>query len=80
MWRDVVWVHGRDDDNDIRHLGGISPVPADDTQRIQEVQLLVIHLLCELVEERLFSQQWTDPVVHAAPIGEAVLSGETGAR
>src|SRR5438874_6236315 len=29
-------------------------VPATDTQRIQEVQILVIHLLCELVEERLF--------------------------
>jgi D-inositol-3-phosphate glycosyltransferase len=28
-------------------------VPAIETQRIQEVQLLVIHLLCELVEEHL---------------------------
>lgn len=28
-------------------------VPALETQRIQEVQLLVIHLLCELVEEHL---------------------------
>jgi len=27
-------------------------VPASDTQRIQEVQLLVLHLLCELVEEQ----------------------------
>jgi D-inositol-3-phosphate glycosyltransferase len=30
-------------------------VPAVETQRIQEVQLLVIHLLCELVEEHLFA-------------------------
>jgi D-inositol-3-phosphate glycosyltransferase len=30
-------------------------VPALETQRIQEVQLLVIHLLCELVEENLFT-------------------------
>ncbi|HZP56080.1 MAG TPA: glycosyltransferase [Dehalococcoidia bacterium] len=29
-------------------------VPARDTQRIQEVQILVVHLLCELVEERMF--------------------------
>ena len=28
-------------------------VPASDPQRIQEVQLLVLHLLCELVEEQL---------------------------
>ena len=28
-------------------------IPADDSQRIQEVQLLVLHLLCELVEEQL---------------------------
>ena len=35
-------------------------VPAEDTQRIQEVQLLVMHLICELVEERLFSRDWTD--------------------
>jgi phosphoheptose isomerase len=31
-------------------------VPAFDTQRIQEVQLLVLHLLCELVEEQW--QEW----------------------
>ncbi|MBD2460886.1 glycosyltransferase [Oscillatoria sp. FACHB-1407] len=30
-------------------------VPALETQRIQEVQLLVIHLLCELVEEQLLT-------------------------
>lgn len=28
-------------------------VPATDPQRIQEVQLLIVHLLCELVEEQL---------------------------
>jgi len=31
-------------------------VPATDTPRIQEVQILVIHLLCELIEERLTRQ------------------------
>ncbi|MBE9020187.1 glycosyltransferase [Chroococcidiopsidales cyanobacterium LEGE 13417] len=30
-------------------------VPANDPQRIQEVQLLVVHLLCELVEEKLLT-------------------------
>jgi D-inositol-3-phosphate glycosyltransferase len=32
-------------------------VPATETQRIQEVQLLVIHLLCELVEAQLLTPQ-----------------------
>lgn len=31
-------------------------VPSSDTQRVQEVQILLLHLLCELVEERLMSQ------------------------
>jgi D-inositol-3-phosphate glycosyltransferase len=30
-------------------------IPTSETQRIQEVQLLVIHLLCELVEEQLLA-------------------------
>ena len=30
-------------------------VPVSDPQRIQEVQLLVVHLLCELVEEQLLT-------------------------
>ena len=29
-------------------------VPAADTQRIQEIHILLLHLLCEVVEERLF--------------------------
>ncbi|WP_199333514.1 glycosyltransferase [Oculatella sp. FACHB-28] len=35
-------------------------VPANETQRIQEVQLLVIHLLCELVEAQLLTPQEPD--------------------
>jgi hypothetical protein len=35
-------------------------VPIGDTQRIQEVQLLVLHTMCELVEERLFAPRWTN--------------------
>jgi phosphoheptose isomerase len=30
-------------------------VPAQETQRIQEVQILIIHLLCELIEEQLLN-------------------------
>ncbi|HEY9660917.1 MAG TPA: glycosyltransferase, partial [Allocoleopsis sp.] len=41
---------------DLRAKADISIlVPALEPQRIQEVQLLVIHLLCELVEEHLFA-------------------------
>ncbi|MBF6599137.1 MAG: glycosyltransferase [Dehalococcoidia bacterium] len=36
-------------------------VPARDTQRVQEVQIVVIHLLCELVEERLFGAHASPP-------------------
>jgi D-inositol-3-phosphate glycosyltransferase len=32
-------------------------VPAADTQRIQEVQILIIHLLCELVEEQVMRER-----------------------
>ena len=39
-------------------------VPAWNTQRIQEVQILVIHLLCELIEERLFGAHATHGVAH----------------
>jgi D-inositol-3-phosphate glycosyltransferase len=31
-------------------------VPSSDTQRIQEIHTLVLHLLCELVEERLYAE------------------------
>lgn len=43
---------------DLHPLADISIiVPSFDTQHIQEVQVVVIHLLCELVEERLMSSQ-----------------------
>ena len=31
-------------------------VPSEDTQRIQETQIVVLHVLVELVEERLFAR------------------------
>lgn len=45
-------------------------VPSQDTQRVQEVQTLAIHLMCELVEERLFgasSFRETPAPVHLRP-------------
>jgi D-inositol-3-phosphate glycosyltransferase len=32
-------------------------VPSEDTQRIQETQIVLLHVLCELVEERLFASE-----------------------
>ncbi|HEY8491699.1 MAG TPA: glycosyltransferase [Dehalococcoidia bacterium] len=40
-------------------------VPSSDTQRIQEVQILVIHLLCELIEERLAGGEEAAPTAPA---------------
>ncbi|NJN90900.1 MAG: glycosyltransferase [Leptolyngbyaceae cyanobacterium SL_5_14] len=46
------------DGGELRSQADISiVVPATETQRIQEVQLLVIHLLCELVEAQLLTPQ-----------------------
>jgi D-inositol-3-phosphate glycosyltransferase len=45
-------------------------VPVTDTQRIQEVQLLVLHTLCELVEERLFARRWREDATVVAGDGD----------
>jgi len=52
-------------------------VPVNDTQRIQEVQLLVLHTLCELVEERLFARSWREDVtvVSGGDVGTAAVAG-----
>jgi len=42
-------------------------VPATDPQRIQEVQLLILHLLCEWVEEDLLQSQPQDRAVPLSP-------------
>jgi DNA-binding MurR/RpiR family transcriptional regulator len=52
---------------DLRPLADLSIiVPATDTQHIQEVQIVVLHLLCELVEEQLKSSQLS--LVESQPI------------
>jgi D-inositol-3-phosphate glycosyltransferase len=45
-------------------------VPVNDTQRIQEVQLLALHTLCELVEERLFARRWRDDAAVVSDEGD----------
>lgn len=46
------------DGGELHPLADVSIViPASETQHIQEVQIVVIHLLCELVEERMKSHQ-----------------------
>ena len=50
------------DGGDLCQLADISIiVPANNPQHIQEVQIFVIHLLCELVEERLAQQEAAIP-------------------
>jgi phosphoheptose isomerase len=45
-------------------------VPASDTQRIQEVQIFVLHMLCELVEKQIVSSsgQLSNPPVQESEI------------
>jgi phosphoheptose isomerase len=45
------------DGGDMRHLADLSLiVPSADTQHIQEVHIVLIHMLCELVEERVIME------------------------
>src|SRR5207247_2636122 len=42
------------DGGDLKRLADVPLiVPSEDIQHIQEVQLVLIHLLCELIEERV---------------------------
>jgi hypothetical protein len=41
-------------------------VPSANTQRIQEVQMLVLHLLCELVEKQVSA----NPLVEIEPLSD----------
>jgi len=50
----TIGVLGRDGGAARRLVDHAIVVPSADTQRIQEVQTLAIHLICELVEDRLF--------------------------
>jgi len=50
----TIGILGRDGGTARRFVDYPVIVPSQDTQRIQEVQALVIHIVCELVEDRLF--------------------------
>jgi DNA-binding MurR/RpiR family transcriptional regulator len=51
----TIGLLGRDG-GELRSLADISLiVPSSDTQHIQEAQIVIIHLLCELIEERMIS-------------------------
>ena len=64
------------DGGDLRHLADLSIiVPSADTQRIQEVQVLVIHLLCELVEEGLAADLTRTGRDSAPPVAPPSLQG-----
>jgi phosphoheptose isomerase len=54
---DTLAILGRDGGR-LRQLATRSVVvPSTDTQRIQEVHILAIHLICEIVEDLLFNEQ-----------------------
>lgn len=56
---DVVAMTGRDGGILSNHLGPEDVeirVPSDHTARIQETHILVIHCLCDLIDQRLFGQ------------------------
>jgi D-inositol-3-phosphate glycosyltransferase len=67
------------DGGQCRKLSDVSVVvPVNDTQRIQEVQLLVLHTLCELVEERLFARRWREDATVVSgdgDLGRAAIAG-----
>ncbi|HEX2267437.1 MAG TPA: glycosyltransferase [Actinomycetota bacterium] len=64
---ETVALLGRDG-GPLRQLADASiVVPSNDTQRVQEVQILIIHLLCELVEEMLFAGQSLTAVPQGSP-------------
>ncbi len=66
------------DGGNLRELADIVlMVPSSDTQRVQEVHSLLVHLLCELVEMQLI-QHWSAAAsaVHQRDVGQACA--ETG--
>ncbi|HEY0444267.1 MAG TPA: glycosyltransferase [Candidatus Limnocylindrales bacterium] len=67
------------DGGDLRSLADVAVVvPSADTQRIQEVHAVVVHLICDLVERRLLDAGWFE-TRETAPGGWSA-SDETEAR
>ena len=56
------------DGGDLRPLAEVAlVVPSTDTQHIQETQIVLVHLLCELIEARLAAEPESAPPRRAAP-------------
>jgi hypothetical protein len=56
------------DGGDLRPLADVAiVVPSSDTQRIQEVHGVIVHLLADLVERRLIDADWFDAGTKAPP-------------
>jgi hypothetical protein len=75
---DTLAILGRDG-GPPRQLAGCSLViPSTDTQRIQEVHILAIHLICEVVEDLLFSEQRRSegPPLRLAPLDTGACLAE----
>jgi phosphoheptose isomerase len=53
---------GKDGGDLLRQAGLSLLVPGKDTARIQEVQILILHLLCELIEQDLFQSTPRKPL------------------
>jgi phosphoheptose isomerase len=62
-----------EEDGDIRELADVAlVVPSSKTRHVQEVQLVLIHLLCKLIEERLAAT----PTLHSTIKPETERSSE----
>ena len=67
---------------DLRHLADVPIIaPLSDAHRIREVHAVVLHLLCELVEERLSARRATPTVLAPGDVGEIpVRRAQAGGR
>jgi phosphoheptose isomerase len=69
------------DGGDLRSLADLPiVVPSNDTAHIQEVQIVLLHLLCELVEERFMAGETTWPATLTLPARPNWDLPETRAR
>jgi glycosyltransferase involved in cell wall biosynthesis/phosphoheptose isomerase len=69
------------DGGDLAALADVAlVVPALDTQRIQEVHAVIVHLLAELVEQRLADAGWFPQPARRAPVAVTVEPQRTAAR
>jgi D-inositol-3-phosphate glycosyltransferase len=68
------------DGGELKELADVTiVVPSCDTQHIQEAHIVIIHILCELIEERILADQWSESVmtsvVEANGSGSSIMVG-----